>query len=262
MLTWSSTNASSCTASGTWSGSKAISGTQSTGTLTNTSVFSLTCTGSGGAVLQSAIVAVAGSSPSFTTNFDGTESPISEGGAWHRANNTIWTDVDKANGIAFGTNGPRNTYDDSYALLSGFGPDQTAVAVIARASGLNTIVDHEVELLLRFSDSATTAQGYECLVNFFGGVQIVKWDGLLGVFEVLTLTGGSGSVGRDIVSGDVFKATIVGNTISAYVNNVLIAQTTDNTNPYTTGQPGIGFFTRPLGNSANFGMTSYSVTSN
>ena len=48
MLTWSSTNATSCTASGGWSGAKAISGTQSTGALTMPSSYSLTCPGTGG----------------------------------------------------------------------------------------------------------------------------------------------------------------------------------------------------------------------
>jgi hypothetical protein len=47
-LTWSSTNATSCTATGGWSGSKATSGTQSTGAITMPSSYSLTCTGTGG----------------------------------------------------------------------------------------------------------------------------------------------------------------------------------------------------------------------
>ncbi len=55
-LTWSSTNASSCTASGAWSGTKAISGSQSTGTLTVNSTFTLTCTGTAGSDSQSANV--------------------------------------------------------------------------------------------------------------------------------------------------------------------------------------------------------------
>ncbi len=48
-LTWSSTNASSCTASSGWSGTKTTSGMQSTGALSATTAYSLTCTGSGGA---------------------------------------------------------------------------------------------------------------------------------------------------------------------------------------------------------------------
>jgi len=47
-LTWTSNNASYCTASGDWSGSKAISGSESTGNLTVSKSYSVTCTGSGG----------------------------------------------------------------------------------------------------------------------------------------------------------------------------------------------------------------------
>src|SRR3989338_6970816 len=57
-LTWSSANATSCTASGAWSGTKTVSGTQSTGSLTTSSTFTLSCTGSGGTASQSATVNV------------------------------------------------------------------------------------------------------------------------------------------------------------------------------------------------------------
>ncbi len=57
-LTWSSTNATSCTASGAWSGAEPSSGTQSTGALTATSTFSLTCTGASGSATASAQVTV------------------------------------------------------------------------------------------------------------------------------------------------------------------------------------------------------------
>ncbi len=50
-LSWSSTNAGSCTASGDWSGSKALSGSQSTGNLTNPKTYNYTlgCSGNGSA---------------------------------------------------------------------------------------------------------------------------------------------------------------------------------------------------------------------
>lgn len=57
-LTWSSTNATSCTASGAWSGSKATSGSQSTDALSNTSTYTLQCTGAGGSASQSVTVTV------------------------------------------------------------------------------------------------------------------------------------------------------------------------------------------------------------
>jgi len=48
-LTWSSTNATSCAASGAWSGAEAMSGSLSvTPTSTGTSSYTLTCTGGGG----------------------------------------------------------------------------------------------------------------------------------------------------------------------------------------------------------------------
>ncbi len=57
-LTWSSTNATSCTASSGWSGSKAISGTQSTGALLRDTTYVLTCTGPGGSANASVTVSV------------------------------------------------------------------------------------------------------------------------------------------------------------------------------------------------------------
>ncbi|NTV44438.1 MAG: hypothetical protein HGA67_01950 [Candidatus Yonathbacteria bacterium] len=47
-LTWSSTDATSCTASGGWSGTKATSGTQTVGPLGGDVSYTITCTGSGG----------------------------------------------------------------------------------------------------------------------------------------------------------------------------------------------------------------------
>ena len=57
-LTWSSTNATSCSASGGWSGALPASGSQSTGAITTTTSYSLTCTGPGG-ISPAATVTVA-----------------------------------------------------------------------------------------------------------------------------------------------------------------------------------------------------------
>jgi hypothetical protein len=47
-LTWSSTNATACTASGGWAGALAPNGNQTTGAVTATTAYSLTCAGLGG----------------------------------------------------------------------------------------------------------------------------------------------------------------------------------------------------------------------
>ena len=78
-LSWSTANATNCTASGAWSGSKALSGSQSTGALTAASSYTLTCTGSGGTVAQTVNVSIGTSgsvgTPTFTRRVIDTNSP-------------------------------------------------------------------------------------------------------------------------------------------------------------------------------------------
>jgi hypothetical protein len=64
-LTWSSTNATSCTASGAWSGAQATAGSVSTGALTANRTYTITCNGAGGSASQSITVMV--SSPATPT---------------------------------------------------------------------------------------------------------------------------------------------------------------------------------------------------
>ena len=62
-LTWSSTNASSCAASGGWTGAQATSGSAQVGPVMQTSTFGLSCTGSGGNGERSVTVNVQTSVP-------------------------------------------------------------------------------------------------------------------------------------------------------------------------------------------------------
>lgn len=190
---------------------------------------------------------------SYSTSFDLAENPISEGGKWSN-NGMNWTQVRTADGIAFGSNGITNTYDDSYAYLSGFSADQQGEATVYRSP---TLIGkpHEVELLLRWADSPGNARGYECLTNHLGAVHIVRWNGRFADFTVL----GDGSVGRALVSGDVIKANVIGNVISVYVNGALIVRVKDSV--WRTGQPGIGFFRRTQGASPDLAFTNYMATS-
>ncbi|MEO1575902.1 MAG: hypothetical protein AAFU65_13225, partial [Pseudomonadota bacterium] len=66
-LTWSTTNATSCTAGGGWSGGKAVNGSETTGAITADTTFDLTCTGDGGDTTRSVTVSVnATSGPTLT----------------------------------------------------------------------------------------------------------------------------------------------------------------------------------------------------
>jgi hypothetical protein len=62
-LTWSATNATSCTAAGGWSGTKAVSGTQSTDSLTANATFEIDCVGPGGRDDASVTVTVNAATP-------------------------------------------------------------------------------------------------------------------------------------------------------------------------------------------------------
>ncbi len=63
-LSWSSSNAASCTASGGWSGGKSTGGSESVGPLTQTTSFTLNCTGAGGSASDTAVVTVTAGGPS------------------------------------------------------------------------------------------------------------------------------------------------------------------------------------------------------
>jgi hypothetical protein len=57
-LTWTSQNVDSCYASNAWSGTKSTSGSESTGNLTSSKTYNITCSGSGGSVSDNVIVNV------------------------------------------------------------------------------------------------------------------------------------------------------------------------------------------------------------
>ncbi|KXJ98664.1 MAG: hypothetical protein UZ19_OD1000644 [Parcubacteria bacterium OLB19] len=80
-LTWSSTNVTTCIASGDWSGSKATGGSQSTGALFSSKTYSLTCTGAGGSVNRSVTINVGTVTPAPTLIFTASPTTVSSGGS-------------------------------------------------------------------------------------------------------------------------------------------------------------------------------------
>jgi len=112
-ISWNSSNATSCTASGGtngWSGSKNTSGTFTTGNLTNSTTFYITCTNSSGSVNDSATVSV-GNAPvqNPTVNLTANPSSVSYNGAstisWNSTNATSCS----ASGGTNGWSGSKNT---------------------------------------------------------------------------------------------------------------------------------------------------------
>jgi hypothetical protein len=104
-------------------------------------------------------------------------------------------------------------------------------------------------LLLRFNITRGYSTGYECNFSMAGNpngpyAQIVRWDGVIGDFAPLT-----GQNINQIADGDIVSATMVGNTITGYINGeaVLSYDTSGDAVSYTTGSPGLGFYLQGTG---------------
>lgn len=94
-LTWSASNAASCTASDGWLGSRELTGSETVGPLAATTTFVLTCTGPGGSDSKSVTVAVANGSASPTVSMTASPATVAAGEttslAWQSTNATACT---------------------------------------------------------------------------------------------------------------------------------------------------------------------------
>ena len=202
------------------------------------------------------------SAQTYTTSFVLTENPISENHKWINGKDigVDWANAATTTGLAIGRQSGAGGFDDATALLAGsWGADQSVEATV-HTENQNEGFYEEVELRLRSTLSPHINTGYEvnfrCLKTPRAYVQIVRWNGLLGDFTYLIDKSGAR---YGVGNGDVVKATIIGNVITAYINGIEVARVTDGT--YATGQPGIGFFlSHPTGTNGSYGFTTFTVT--
>jgi len=171
----------------------------------------------------------------------------------------LWTFVAVSGGIAYGTqDGKGDTLtevvNDSYAYLSGFPPNQRASGIIHKTSGIQSPGLQEVEILLRWEDTADRARGYECLLSWNGAyAEIVRWNGAYGNYTYLAQR----HVGS-FNDGAEFACQIVGSTITMTLNGQVLLTANDST--HATGNPGIGFFRWNHGGTTNpqsYGFKSF-----
>src|SRR6185369_7887404 len=123
----------------------------------------------------------------------------------------------------------------------------------------------EVELRLRSVLGPHSCTGYE--VSFKATktssayLIIVRWNGKVGDFTYLLNTSGAK---YGVTSGDVVKATIAGNVITAYLNGAPVGTATDSI--YATGSPGMGMNLETgdpscVGSNGDYGFTRLTATS-
>lgn len=218
----------------------------------------------------------------YSTLFPLTENPISEGGNWTNSSGD-WGAVRTTAGQAYGVSLPTQ-YGDPTAIVSGsWGATQTAQGVVH----VGTVpTSGEVELRLRTTLSTGVNSGYEFLCptqNSPGyGYQIVRWNGTAGQFVYIN----SATSPHQCIDGDVLTATASGTNpvvMNFYNNGTLVATACDNGNasgwsgtcngisytysgpggaagPFTSGNPGIGFYDGNNVDWAKFGFSYFIAT--
>ena len=199
----------------------------------------------------------------YTTSFDLNENPINESGRWKngRADGLDWLDIQTGSGRAYAaatvSDAEGNVNDDIACLTGTWSNNQQASAVIYRAPGYDpsTIgVNHEVELHVRCNITAHSIRTYECTLSATGPF-IVRWNGPLGNITYLSETN-LGYV--PMATGQVLRATVVGNVISLYQNEVLICQATDSSaQRIVSGSPGLAFFPRSRATVSGYGFSEF-----
>lgn len=203
----------------------------------------------------------------YGTVFPLTESPISEGGVWVNglALALDWQNVVTIAGKAYGTqSGSSGVYDDSTALLAGalFGPDQDVTSTVFSTDAGGSWFA-EVEHRLRSAIGPHYSTGYEVTYSINGGyVDIVRWNGPLATIGAVNgeFTQLIHQVRANVANGDVVRSTVIGSTITAYVNGSQVAQVTDT--KWVAGQPGMGFWLHnngQAGDATKFGFTTWTA---
>ena len=163
-----------------------------------------------------------------------------------------WGSVSTTPKYAVGHAGPER-YADSVALLTGEWPTNQSVEVVVEKKAV--LSWPEVSIRLRSSLSKHKCDGYEISYSLKEGdaayLIIVRWNGPLADFTYLVNTNGSQYA---VQTGDVVKATIVGNEIKTYKNGVLMGTAKDDT--YSRGNPGFGF---NEGSNGDYGISRFSA---
>ena len=225
----------------------------------------------------------------YSTAFPLTENPISEGGNWVGGSTAgatfaslwargriwrggrLWGNVQTAPGLAYGVSEPTD-YGDPTAILTGrWGSAQTVTATVKINQTPTGRCCHEVELRMRTTISSKSITGYEAYCSVMPNnpyCHVARWNGPNGSYWNFE-TGASTAYVKD---GDVMKATVTGTNpavITLYKNGAMILQATDSGTagggfgaygPWTSGNPGIGFYDNPDSNWKYFGFSSFSAT--
>lgn len=194
----------------------------------------------------------------YTTTFPLTEGSISENGAWLTPASP-WTPIQTAGGRARGTQTLHAPppYDDSWALLTGFSPDQACLATVDLSSPGGG-GSQEIELILRgqIDPQGNGMRGYEVDVSWNNqAFQVVRLNGPVNDFTVINAGGGFITTNASVLQGDQWYAEMMGNIITVKCKPIATGvwstcATIDVTGQdiiWTRGNPGVGAYIDNVG---------------
>lgn len=222
---------------------------------------------------------------SYATTFPLSENPVSEGGAWmggssggssFRAGHIwngwrLWGDVQTGHDMAYGVDEPTEFGDPTAILAGTWGPAQTVTATVRISKVPTGFCCHEVELRLRTTITDKSITGYEAYCSVMPDNQychVARWNGPNGSYWNFEAQ----PVNTYLVDGDVITATATGTNptvITLFRNQKKILEAQDSGTagggfgaygPWTSGNPGIGFFDIHDRNWGEFGFSSFSAS--
>ena len=191
----------------------------------------------------------------YSTSFDNSEDPISEGGVWLNGamDGEDWNNVLMTGGVAKGAE-QSATYADPTAILKGtWDNDQMVQATVYVGTAPTDI--GEVELILRSTMATGAHRGYEITFSVKPTspyIQLVRRNGDYGDFDILD------SYEAYASNGDVIKAKVVGTVIQAWLNSTKVIEydTVSDGTKFSDGAPGISFYSLS-DEFAKFGLTDF-----
>jgi hypothetical protein len=249
-LAWSASNATACSASGGWSGSLGLNGTQSTGPVSAATAYSLSCTGAGGTSSANATVNII---PTATLSIS--PSVVAPGGTstltWNSTNATAcrasngWTGSEPSSG----TQETAVSVTSSYSLIcSGPGGNSNTVTATLTVSNVTMSLSPQNAAL-----TLTRTQQFNATVPG-GGNATWTVDGI---------AGGNGTVG--VISAAGFYTAGVAGTHSIVATSVANTAQTANAVAAVTDLPGVYTYHNDLArdgaNTHEFALTPANVNS-
>lgn len=184
-LTWNSTNATNCTATGGWSGTKSTSGS-GTVTPSATATYTLSCTGAGGSASQSVVINVSAAAATPTLTLSASPTAITSGQSstlsWNTTNVTscvatgAWSGSKSVSGSSTVAPTTNSTYTLTCTGTGGSVSKSASITVTPISTNPNQFPEGMVTLTF---DDAWSSQ-------YTNAVPILNASGMKGTFYMLS----------------------------------------------------------------------------